>query len=253
MQILIPALLLCTATAIHAATPQTQYAERCAHCHTPGISDAPKLGDRAEWTKRLRPGMKLLYQAAIEGVPNTTMAPRGGHRDVSDADVRAIVDFMVAAAALPPSALAAAARYDALGISDREFIHLDANFDGLLTPDEIRHDPALAKALARFDRNRDGKLSAAEYHALETQLDLERAAVTVEDAQLVTGVRKALEALPNFPQKNIKVEAVAGKVTIAGIVDHAADAQRAYRVIRRIAGVKAIDNRLVTGELLAWD
>ena len=79
--------------------------------------------------------MKLLYQAAIEGVPNTTMAPKGGHLDMSDADVRAVVDFMVAAAGLAADEIAAAARYDALDISDREFIRLDVNFDGVLTPD----------------------------------------------------------------------------------------------------------------------
>lgn len=253
MQGLLLPLLLIIATAAHAAGPQMLYAERCAHCHTPGISDAPKLGDRTEWTKRLRPGMKLLYQAAIEGVPNTTMAPKGGHRHMSDTDIRAIVDFMVAAAALPPSALAAAARYDALGITDREFIHLDTNFDGALTPDEIRHDPALAKGLARFDRNRDGKLNVAEYRALETHLKIERAAVTVDDAQLAASVQKTLGAVPDFPHKNIKVEAAAGQVIVSGIVDHAADVQRAYRVIRRIAGIKTIDNRLVTGELLGWD
>ena len=253
MKILLLPLLVFTAAAANAAAPQALYAERCAHCHTPGISNAPRLGDRAEWTKRLRPGMNLLYQAAIEGVPNTTMAPKGGHRDISDADVRAIVDFMVAAAALPTAALADAKRYDALGITDREFIHLDTNFDGVLTPDEVRHDPALARGLPRFDRNRDGKLSPAEYRALETQFDIERAAATVDDAQIAANANQALGTLPNFPHKNVKVEVAAGKLTVSGIVDHAADAQRAYRVIRRIAGVKSIDNRLVTGELLGWD
>jgi len=253
MQTLLLPLLFFAATAASAAAPQALYAERCAHCHTPGISGAPKLGDSTAWTKRIRPGMNLLYQAAIEGVPNTTMAPRGGHREISDAGIRAVVDFMVAAAALPSSALANAKRYDALGITDREFINLDANFDGLLTPEEIRHDPALARGLARFDRDGDGRLNPAEYRALETQLDIERAAVTVDDAQIAANVREALGALANFPNKNIKVEVAAGKLTVSGVVDHAADAQRANRVIRRIAGIKAIDNRLVTGELLGWD
>lgn len=253
MHLLLPLLLFCTAYAAGAATPQAMYTENCAHCHTPGISDAPRLGDRTEWARRIRPGVKLLYQAALEGVPNTTMAPKGGHRELGDADIRAIVDFMISAAALPQSTLAAAARYDALGITDREFIGLDVNFDGLLTPAEIRHDPALAQALARFDANRDGKLSAAEYRALEIQLERERAAITVDDAQLLITVRAALHALPGFTPKDIKVDATAGKVTLSGIVEHAADARRAYIAIRRIAGIKAIDNRLVPGELLAWD
>ena len=155
--------------------------------------------------------------------------------------------------ALPPSALAAAARYDALGITDREFIRLDANFDGVLTPDEIRHDPPLARGLARFDRNRDGKLIVTEYRALETQLEMERAAVNVDDAQLASSVLAARRALPDTLHQNIKVEAAAGKVTLSGVIEHAEDARRAWLAIRRIAGIKTIDNRLVSGELLAWD
>lgn len=236
-----------------AATPQARYAENCAHCHTPGISGAPRLGNGAEWSQRIRPGMNLLYQSAIEGVPNTTMAPKGGHRELSDADIRAIVDFMIAAAALPQSTLAAAARYGALGITDREFIMLDANFDGLLAPAEVSHDPPLARALPRFDADHDGRLSAKEYRALETQLERERAAVTVDDTQLVATVRATLRALPDFPQDGIKVEAAAGAVTMSGVVPGAADARRAYLAIRRIPGIKKLDNRLVSGELLGWD
>jgi cytochrome c5 len=253
MRLLLPILLLLCAAAANAASPQMLYSENCAHCHTPGISDAPKLGDRQEWSKRIRPGLKLLYQAAINGVPNTTMAAKGGHRELSDADIRAIVDFMVAAAALPSSALAAAKRYDALGISDREFIRLDSNFDGGLTPAEIKHDRAMAQAFARFDRNRNGKLDIKEYQALETRLDVERAAITVDDAQLVTAIRKALGALQGFPEKEVKIEVMSGAVVIRGVVPHAADARSAWLATRRIAGIKTLDNRLVSGELLAWD
>jgi cytochrome c5 len=252
MRLLLPILLLWTVTA-NAATPQALYSEGCAHCHTPGISGAPKLGDRSEWSQRIRPGIKLLYQAAIDGVPNTTMAARGGHREMSDADIRAIVDFMLAAAALPQSTLAAAARYDALGITDREFIRLDTNFDGVLSPAEIRQDRALTGGFARFDHNRDSKLDAAEYRALEMQLERERAAVAVDDAQLVTAVRAALRALPGFPEKDVKVESVSGAVVLAGVVSGAEEARRAWLATRRIAGIKTLDNRLVSGELLAWD
>lgn len=246
-------LLLCVAGSAGAASPQTVYTEACAHCHTPGISGAPRLGDRAEWLQRIRPGFRLLYQAAVEGVPNTTMAARGGHRELSDTDIRAIVDFMIAAAALPQSALAAAARYDALGITDREFIRLDVNFDGALTPAEIKHDRVLAAGFSRFDRNRDGKLDATEYRALETQFERERAAVAVDDAQLITAVRAALRAVPDFPVKDVRIEAVSGAVVLSGVVPGAVDIRQAWLATRRIAGIKTLDNRLVSGELLAWD
>ncbi len=197
--------------------------------------------------------MKLLYQTAIEGVPNTAMAARGGHRELSDADIRTIVDFMVAAAALPRSTLAAATRYEALGITDREFIRLDANFDGGLTLAEVKHDSALAGGFVRFDRNRDGKLSITEYQALEAQLELERAAVVIDDAQLTTTIRTALRALADFPEKEVRIEAVSGAVVLSGVVPGAADVRRAWLATRRIAGIKTLDNKLVSGELLAWD
>lgn len=252
MRLPLSILLLCAAAA-NAASPQVLYSENCAHCHTPGISDAPKLGDRAAWSQRIRPGMKLLYRAAIEGVPNTAMAAKGGHRELSDADIRTIVDFMVAAAALPRPTLAAASRYDALGISDREFIRLDANFDGGLTLAEVKHDRALAAGFARFDRNRNGKLDIGEYQALEAQLERERAAVAVDDAQLIANIRAALGTLPGFPEKEIRVESVSGAVVISGVVAKAEDARRAWLAVRRIAGIRKLDNRLVSGELLAWD
>lgn len=229
------------------------YSENCAHCHTPGISNAPKLGDRSAWSQRIRPGMKLLYQAAIEGVPNTTMAAKGGHRELSDADIRTIVDFMITAAALPRSTLAAATRYEALGITDREFIRLDANFDGGLTPAEVKHDRALAGGFARSDRNRDGKLNITEYQALEAQLEHERAAAAVDDAQLIATIRTALRTLADFPEKEVKIEVLSGAVVLSGIVPGAADVRRAWLAVRRIAGIKTLDNRLVSGELLAWD
>lgn len=139
------------------------------------------------------------------------------------------------------------------GISDREFIRLDANFDGGLTPAEIKHDGALAGGFARFDRNRDGKLDIAEYRALDTQLERERATAVVDDAQLVAVVRAALRTLPGFPEQDIKVEAAAGTISITGVVPGADDVRGAWLATRRIAGIKTLDNRLVSGELLAWD
>lgn len=162
------------------------------------------------------------------------MAARGGHRELSDADIRAVVDFMIAAAALPQCALAAALRYDALGITDREFVSLDANFDGGLTPSETRRDSTLATGFARFDRNRDGKLDAVEYRALELQLENERAALNADDAQLVAELR----AVPCFPGKDVRIEAVSSAVILSGVVPGATHIRQAWLATRRVAGIK---------------
>jgi hypothetical protein len=56
---------------------------------------------------------------------------------------------MLAAAALDASVLEAAARYERLGIQDRDFIRLDANFDGFLSRRELADDRVLRANLRR--------------------------------------------------------------------------------------------------------
>lgn len=246
-------LMAVAAPASSATTPSGIYHEFCEHCHTPGIAGAPRLGDTAEWARRIRTGKHLLLQSAIEGVPNTAMPPRGGHRQLTDAQLRDVVDFMVQAAALPADMLQAATRYEAHGINNREFAAMDRDLDGALLPAEVRHDPHLARAFPRFDANRDGRLSETEYLALERALDKERAAARVDDATLALQVAAALRAVPEMPEHGIKIEAANGAVVIAGIVKNADLARRGYLAIRRIPGIRSIDNRLISGEVIGWD
>ena len=117
-----------------AADPGQTYMRDCAVCHLPGIAGAPKVGDKEEWGRRIRAGMNMIYRNALEGVPNTAMQGKGGQTDLSDELIRAIVDYMVNAAALEPQVLEEARRYDKLGIKDRDFIRFDANYDGFLSP-----------------------------------------------------------------------------------------------------------------------
>ncbi|GEM_PF-210064 len=89
------------------------YDKACVNCHATGLAGAPKYGDAQEWASRIARGSAALYKTALEGNLKG-MPPRGGRSDLSDADVRAGVDYMVAAvrsAAAPsvPSAQVAAA------------------------------------------------------------------------------------------------------------------------------------------------
>jgi cytochrome c5 len=68
------------------------YQSACAACHTTGVLNAPKLGDRAAWQPRLAQGMATLYQHAINGIRG--MPPKGGNTALSDAEVKAAVDYM---------------------------------------------------------------------------------------------------------------------------------------------------------------
>lgn len=70
------------------------YDSGCVACHGAGVAGAPKLGDKAAWAPRLKTGMEALYTAAIKG--KGVMPPKGGNPTLSDADVKAGVDFMIA-------------------------------------------------------------------------------------------------------------------------------------------------------------
>ncbi len=71
----------------------------CIACHGAGIAGAPKVGDKAGWAARIAQGNAVLYDHAIKGFQGKAgvMPPKGGSA-APDADVRAAVDYMVAAA-----------------------------------------------------------------------------------------------------------------------------------------------------------
>jgi cytochrome c5 len=68
----------------------------CTACHTPGVAGAPKFGDKKDWAPRLAHGVDALYATALNG--KGAMPPKGGNTALSDSEVKAAVDYMVAAA-----------------------------------------------------------------------------------------------------------------------------------------------------------
>lgn len=89
------------------------YEKTCALCHGPGLAGAPKFGNKAEWAPRVKAGAAKLYNSALKGTPNG-MPGKGGNLTLSDAEVKAAVDYMLAsvgeakAAAAPAPAPSAA-------------------------------------------------------------------------------------------------------------------------------------------------
>jgi len=86
-----------TAAAPTAAKPDGKkvFDTTCTACHTPGVAGAPKFGDKAAWAPHLAHGVDTLYATAIKG--KGAMPPKGGNAALSDAEVKAAVDYMVAA------------------------------------------------------------------------------------------------------------------------------------------------------------
>ena len=89
-----------TAAPAGAAQGKKVYDGACVACHGAGIAGAPKFGDKAAWTARIAQGLPVLYDHAIKGYQGKAgvMPPKGGAMQLSDADVKAAVDAMVAAA-----------------------------------------------------------------------------------------------------------------------------------------------------------
>lgn len=71
------------------------YETTCAACHGSGVAGAPKLGDKAAWAPRLKAGIDGLYASALKG--KAAMPAKGGNASLPDADVKAAVDYLVAA------------------------------------------------------------------------------------------------------------------------------------------------------------
>lgn len=82
------------APAASAAKGKSIYDASCAACHASGVAGAPKLGDKAAWAPRIKAGNSTLYTSAIKG--KNAMPPKGGNAALSDDDVKAAVDYMVA-------------------------------------------------------------------------------------------------------------------------------------------------------------
>lgn len=92
--------LIATANAAAGDKGKEVYDKSCAACHAAGVAGAPKFGDKAAWKDRLAQGNETLYTHAIKGFQGKAgfMPPKGGNAALSDADVKAAVDFMVSKA-----------------------------------------------------------------------------------------------------------------------------------------------------------
>ncbi|MGO9444336.1 MAG: c-type cytochrome [Thiobacillaceae bacterium] len=88
-----------TAAAVAAASPargKAVFEATCIACHGTGVLGAPKFGDKAAWAPRIKTGMDSLYHSALTG--KNAMPARGGNASLSDADVKAAVNYMVSKA-----------------------------------------------------------------------------------------------------------------------------------------------------------
>lgn len=74
------------------------YNAACVACHGAGVGGAPVYGAADQWTARLAQGKDVLYDHAINGYTGAAgyMPPKGGRLDLSDAEIEAAVDYIIA-------------------------------------------------------------------------------------------------------------------------------------------------------------
>jgi cytochrome c5 len=65
----------------------------CSECHATGKGGAPKIGDRQAWIPRVKPGFDVVVASAIKG--HGGMPARGGKADLTDAEVRSAIIYMM--------------------------------------------------------------------------------------------------------------------------------------------------------------
>ena len=78
-----------------AADGASVYNGACMACHASGAAGAPKVGDAAAWQPRVAQGLDTLVNHAING--KGAMPPKAGSPSLTDAEIRAAIDYMVGA------------------------------------------------------------------------------------------------------------------------------------------------------------
>ncbi len=78
-----------------AGAPPALYTQICGACHVAGVAGAPKFGDKAAWAPRIAQGIDTMTAHVIAG--KGVMPPKGGS-NASEAEIKAVVEYMAAAA-----------------------------------------------------------------------------------------------------------------------------------------------------------
>ena len=80
-----------------AADGEKIFKATCSMCHQTGAAGAPIVGNKGDWGPRIAQGSATLHDHAIKGYTGSKgmMPAKGGNASLSEADVKAAVDYMV--------------------------------------------------------------------------------------------------------------------------------------------------------------
>ena len=75
------------------AMGEKTYQQVCMVCHTSGVANAPKIGDKERWAPLIAEGQVIITAHGYVGVRG--MPPKGGKPDLSIEDFSAAINYMV--------------------------------------------------------------------------------------------------------------------------------------------------------------
>ncbi len=79
-----------------AADGKAVYERTCALCHASGLANAPKFGNKTAWATRVGAGPAALAASVVAG--KGAMPPKAGNPALKDDEIKAAVEYMLAAA-----------------------------------------------------------------------------------------------------------------------------------------------------------
>jgi len=229
------------------------YQSNCSHCHSGNAPSAPQIRDAKEWAKRLSAGFNHLYDSAINGIPNTAMLAKGGHTQLSNDEVQNLVHYLLWMAKIDSKVIQAALKYDALKITDAEFICIDQKRLGYLEKENFDKANPYFDQFEKYDTLHDGKMNEQAFLKMRTDLQKYQRETKLGDEELQKNILKNLSLVKGMPAAGIRVGVQNGHVAIQGVVGDSEVLGRAFSAVRWLPGIQKLDNRLMTAEMMAFD
>ncbi len=202
---------------VHGASGEAIYKAKCSTCHDSGAGQAPRVTVRAEWSARETRGRNAMYESAIKGMPATAMAAKGGFTELSDAEVRLTVDYMLARMGFRDNAAV-------LQVTPAPAAPATAATK-LQTSNAPVADPVLLQQIAEALRK-----------AFSPGAQIE----SVDGKLLVRGV-------------NIRVSVRDSVVTLEGTPEKPEVVGKAEQIAKSFRSVRRVDNRMVAAGMLDFD
>lgn len=128
---------------------------------------------------------------------------------------------------------------------DAKFMQLDANADGVLTQEEVKHLRGYAGPFNEADANRDGRLDPSEFIKAESLHERAYARRVANDSAITAKVKAALLREPQLKSLDVSVETYRGEVLLSGFVKDETQRSRAVKTAGTIAGVTGVKDGLV--------